>query len=74
MEEITSPKYTDEITFSKEAGAYPDSSIALDIESKDGLKVRYTTDGSMPSKQKLYVSGSAQDNVGITVKPESWKI
>ena len=29
----------DRLTFAKEAGAYPDSTIALDIVSEDGLKV-----------------------------------
>ena len=51
MEKVILPKYTDEISFSKEAGAYPDPAIDLDIVNKDGLEVRYTTDCSMPSKQ-----------------------
>ena len=45
------------VVFSVEPGAYPDD-ISLEISAPDGYTIRYTTDGSLPSRDSRRYTGA----------------
>ena len=42
------------VTFSLEAGAYPESELELELSAPDGYEIYYTTDGSVPTVQSKH--------------------
>ena len=64
------PSPADELTFSHKGGVYTQT-IAVEMTAPEGQTIRYTTDGSVPTKRsKEYKSALPVDKGAMTLRPK----